>query len=326
MLCQKMDMIPGCHRVENHARGSLLVNFPMAVKSAPTGHGPARHGPDRNSLKNLGESLDALYRDCDLRVRVSADPVRAPLRYKNKEDAEAAGFIAALMAYGGVRGFLPVIDAVLEPMGASPGAFLMEFHPKKQGKLFQGIKYRFSRTEDILCLLHAMGNMMRTHGSLEAAFMRHHRTDDPDVGRALAGFMAGFLGVNTNAVYGENTRPRGYRFFFPSPRDGSPCKRANLFLRWMVRRDGPDLGLWQGVSPSRLVIPLDTHTGRVSRCLGLTGRKADDWRAAVEITSALRAFDPLDPVKYDFALCHLGISGACSAARCAGCGILPARA
>lgn len=264
-----------------------------------------------------------MYMACDLRSRVPSDPIRAPLRYKNKEDAEAAGFIAAAMAYGGVKSFLPVIDAVLSPMGASPGAFLREFHPKKQGGLFRGIRYRFSTTDDILCLFYAMGNVVRRRGSLEAAFIKHHEAGDPDIERALAGFMDEFLGVDTSAVYGKKVRPRGYRFFFPSPRDGSPCKRANLFLRWMVRSKAPDLGLWRGVSPSKLVIPLDTHLGRVSRCLGLTARKSNDWRTAVEITSALRAFDPLDPVRYDFALCHLGISGLCSGSRCPDCGLLP---
>ena len=123
----------------------------------------------------------------------------------------------------------------------------------------------------------------------------------------------------------------GVRFFLPSPEDGSTCKRLNLFLRWMVRPDdGVDMGLWHGVSPSQLVIPLDTHVSRISISMGLTGRRTVDWKMAREVTARLRAIEPRDPVKYDFALCRLGMLESCpqhaDPAACPLCGPASGRA
>jgi uncharacterized protein (TIGR02757 family) len=116
-------------------------------------------------------------------------------------------------------------------------------------------------------------------------------------------------------VYGKNVRPPGLSQFCPLPSKGSACKRFNLFLRWMIRDRDIDLGIWKGVPKNKLIIPLDTHIARISRCLGLTKRRSQDWRTAVEVTGALRRFDPEDPLKYDFALCHHGISGLCRGER-----------
>jgi hypothetical protein len=103
----------------------------------------------------------------------------------------------------------------------------------------------------------------------------------------------------------------GVWYFFPRPSGGSACKRLNLFLRWMVRRDRVDPGGWRHLRPSQLVVPLDTHTIRVGRCLRLTRRRTAGWAMAADITEALRRLDPADPVRYDFSLCHLSMMGAC---------------
>jgi len=148
--------------------------------------------------------------------------------------------------------------------------------------------------------------------------MQGFNPESPNIGPALAAFMAELKGAASKAS--RNTQ-RGFEFYFPTPAKGGSCKRGCLYLRWMVRRADIDFGLWSGVPMDRLVIPLDTHIARISRCLGLTERKSDDWKTAVQITDALRAFEPSDPLKYDFALCHKGISGECNKAKCASCAI-----
>jgi uncharacterized protein (TIGR02757 family) len=159
--------------------------------------------------------------------------------------------------------------------------------------------------------------------SLENVFMKFFRSDSLTIEEGLAGFVAALLQTNTSSVYGKDIKPAGLRQLFPSPVDGSACKRANLFLRWMVRDRDIDFGIWEGIPKKKLVIPLDTHIARISRCLGFTVRKSPGWKMAVEITESLKRFDPEDPLKYDFALCHHGISGVCkgekNGAECKGC-------
>jgi uncharacterized protein (TIGR02757 family) len=132
------------------------------------------------------------------------------------------------------------------------------------------------------------------------------------VGDAIEGFSRAARAVDLRPAYGRRAPGGpGVSYFFSRPSSGGACKRINLFLRWMVRQDGVDPGGWTAVAPAQLVVPLDTHTIRVGQCLALTGRKSPGWTMAVEITDALRAFDPADPVRYDFALCHLSMMGAC---------------
>jgi uncharacterized protein (TIGR02757 family) len=141
--------------------------------------------------------------------------------------------------------------------------------------------------------------------------MKHYQDEDENIGNALSGMITELLSVNTAKVYGRDIRPAGLVQFFPSPVGGSTCKRQNLFLRWMVRDRDIDFGIWRDIPTNKLVIPLDTHIMKISQCLGFTKRTSADWKTAVEITESLRRFDPDDPLKYDFALCHHGISGLC---------------
>jgi uncharacterized protein (TIGR02757 family) len=267
----------------------------------------------------LKRALDRLYETYDFKGRAEHDPIRIPLRYRRRDDREAAGFLAAALAYGRVDLFLRVLDALMEKMGKHPAEFMASFRPKRDMKRFQGIKYRFNETEDIGAFIYTIGSVLKRHGSLERAFMNYYDKDHHNIGQALAGLMDELGRKDTSPVYGTNARPMGYRYLMPSPSGGGASKRPNLFLRWMVRRADIDLGLWKKVPPSKLVIPLDRHISRVGRCLGLTMRKTDDWKTAVEITESLRRFDPEDPLRYDFALCHRGISGVCSEHKCEEC-------
>ncbi len=262
-------------------------------------------------MASLKHTLDAFYRQYDFRERVLHDPIEFPRRYTKREDREVSGFIASCFAYGKVELFKPIVEKVLAPMGKHPYSFLLEFDPKKRAGLFS-FKYRFNESADILCLLLLIHTVLKRHSSLENAFGRHYDSVDPDTGHAIAGFVDEVMSFSTFPVYGKDIRPRGLTQFFPSPDKGSACKRMNLFLRWMVRDRDIDLGLWKEVPAHKLVIPLDVHIARISRCLGFTRRASADWKAAVEITEALKELDPDDPLKYDFALCHQGISGLCT--------------
>ena len=277
---------------------------------------PGFQAKDFRSLKQI---LDRLYRDYDFEGRVLHDPIEFPHQFKRPEDIEISGFIAACFAYGRVELFKPVIKKILSAMGDSPYDFLREFSLKKQRRLFSGISYRFNKNDDILCLLYVLSMLVTQYGTIEAAFKNNYRDSDPDTGNGLTGLMGILLSTDVSPVYGENIKPPGFRQLLPSPANGSACKRTCLFLRWMVRCADIDFGIWKDVPGNKLVIPLDTHIARISKCLGFTRRSSQDWEMAVEITGALKKLDPADPLKYDFALCHQGIAGLCSKMKCSEC-------
>lgn len=268
---------------------------------------------------SLKETLDRLYKSYDFKERISNDPIEFPHQFKRPQDIEIAGFIASCFAYGRVDLFKPVIRKILAVMGESPHDFILNFSAKRQKKLFSGLKYRFNSSDDIICLIYALNVMLQQYGSIESLFGGYYKDEDPDIGNGLTGLVATIPDIDTSSVYGKNVKPGGFLQFFPSPAKGSACKRMNLFLRWMIRDKDIDFGLWERIPKNKLVIPLDTHIARMSRCLGFTKRSSQDWKMAVEITGALKLFDPKDPLKYDFALCHQGISKVCNKMKCADC-------
>ncbi len=270
-------------------------------------------------MDQLKKTLDRYYREYDFRERVLHDPIEFPHKYRNPRDIEVVGFISSCFAYGRVELFKAVLKKILPKMGESPSEFLLHLDIGRARKAFAGIKYRFNENEDILCLFFSLGEILRGYSSLESVFRQYYSRHDENIGNGLSGLMKTFAQLNTTEVYGKNIRPPGFIQFLPSPANGSACKRANLFLRWMIRDRDIDFGIWKGIPKHKLIIPLDTHIARISRCLGFTNRRSQDWKMAVEISEALKAFDPDDPVKYDFALCHLGISGVCKGEKGAGC-------
>ena len=275
----------------------------------------------RSDLKSLKPILDQFYRDFDFAGTIARDPIEFPHAYPAPEDREIAGLMAAAFAYGNVNLFKPVEKMLLSRMGDSPFDFMVNFDIKKHRKLFAGIKYRFNENADIVAFFLVIHELLKKSGSIAAAFRKHYRDDDKNIGNALIGLIDDMLTIDTSPVYGSNIKPPGLRQLITSPDKGSACKRMNLYLRWMIRDKDIDFGIWKGIPKDRLIIPLDTHIGRISRCLGLTGRASNDWKTAVEITESLKRLDPQDPLKYDFALCHQGISKACSAKKCDGCSI-----
>jgi len=265
---------------------------------------------------NLKQTLNSLYKTYNFKDRVFHDPIEFPCQYKQHQDIEISGFIASCFAYGRVDLFKPIIGKILSFMGDSPYDFISNFNLKKHGKLFTGIKYRFNSTNDIVALLYVIHKVVKKYGSIESCFKSFYNEKDGNIGSALSGLISYML---KQAPLERNFLSKGFLQFFPSPQKGSACKRMNLFLRWMIRDRDIDFGIWKGIAKSKLVIPLDTHIARISRCLGFTKRVSQDWKTAIEITEAMKRFDSDDPLKYDFALCHSGISKVCSALRCKDC-------
>ncbi|WP_243370960.1 TIGR02757 family protein [Geotalea sp. SG265] len=274
-------------------------------------------------LKPLLESLYANRSS----VHLANDPLSFCHRYRDPADREIAGFIASAFAYGNVKIILKNLESIFGAMGPSPRRFVEEFEPAAALPLFARLKHRFNDGRDLCALLLACRTMIDDADSIGEYFLGCHDAAAEDITGSLILFTESILAMDFSPVFGSPTIPADsyFRFFFPSPASGSACKRLCMFLRWMVRpADGIDLGLWKGVSPSQLVIPVDAHIQRIGRFLNLTRRKQADWRMAREITAALKQLDPDDPVKYDFSLCHLGISEGCNGkdlARCLTCPI-----
>ena len=269
---------------------------------------PCRRVPAA-ALRRLAAPLDRLYRTFD-HPESAVDPVHLVRRYPASEDREVVGFCAAGLAFGRVAAVLESIEAVLAVLGPRPAAFVRRFDPARDADALRPFVHRWIRGADVIALLWILKRMLAASGSIERFFLEGDDSAAPDVGPGLDRFGARALGVDVAPVYGGAPRRR-VAWFFPRPAGGSACKRLNLFLRWMVRRDAVDLGTWSGLPASRLVVPLDTHVIRVGRCLRLTRYRSPGWAMAREITDSLRRLDPGDPVRYDFSLCHLGMMDAC---------------
>jgi uncharacterized protein (TIGR02757 family) len=258
--------------------------------------------------------LDQLYTDFN-HADSATDPIQIVRRFPRDDDREIVGFIAAALAFGRVSSVLQSIERVLAVMGPAPAAYVRRFDPRRDAPSFAGIVHRWTRAADIVALLWLLRQMIDRAGSLEGFFLEGADAADGDIEAALDSFSRRAMTLDLKATYGRVPKRPGVCYFFPRPSAGSGCKRLNLFLRWMVRRDALDLGIWQRVAPAKLIVPLDTHVIRVGRCLGLTTYTSPGWRMARDITASLRRLDPLDPVKYDFSLCHLGMMNACGFSR-----------
>jgi uncharacterized protein (TIGR02757 family) len=277
-----------------------------------------------DALRPLLDRLDAAL---DRTARIAADPVEFPRGYRDPDDQEVAGLVAVSLAYGRADVFKPVVARVLGAMAPGPARFVEAFARAPDPDAFAGVIYRFNRPPDLAALAAAVGELRLRHGSLGARFgalFREEGGGPAALRPALARFAAELRGAPQVAGLLRGRGGRGLRHLLPDPAGAGASKRWNLYLRWMVRGpDAVDLGAWRGVPASALVVPLDTHVHRVARALGLTRRRDASWRTAEEITASLRRLDPDDPVRYDFALCHMGMSGLCPArrdpARCAAC-------
>jgi uncharacterized protein (TIGR02757 family) len=276
----------------------------------------------------LGPLLDDLRAQAATVRRVAEDPVELVRTYSAPGDQEVAGLFCASLAYGRVDLFKPVLRRLLRAMGPSPRAFCLSLVDQRDFEPFRGLIYRFNVGADLAFLAWAIGRALQIHGSLEQLFLSQlEPTGDLQAG--LAGFTAWLRSQPAAPVVKALGPPRALHHLLPDAGRGAASKRLLLYLRWMARGpDEVDLGAWRQLPAAQLIIPVDTHIARMSRQLGLTRRRDLSWRTAQEITASLRQLDPDDPVKYDFALCHFGMSGTCPvrrrAATCEGCVLLSA--
>lgn len=249
---------------------------------------------DARSLSawRLRRKLDALERRFGARY-LATDPVELVRGYRQKRDLEVAGVIAAGYAVGNAVAVRASTRRLLDRLGPEPASTIQDARGRQLAKLVGDARHRWIGPEALCSALRALADAQREHGDLEAAFLHGDDGDPEHLEAAMAALVATLPALQP---------------FFSSPRSGSACKRFCLFLRWMVRaEDGIDLGVWRAVSPSRLTVPLDVHVSRVGRRWMMTSRRTDDWKTAREITAALRRADPGDPLRYDFALCRVGM-------------------
>ncbi|HPW69118.1 MAG: TIGR02757 family protein [Desulfomonilia bacterium] len=229
---------------------------------------------------------------------ISPDPLEFVHLYADPLDREIAGLVASALAYGRVAQVLKSVNKVFGQMGCSPRAFLDNTPGPVLRERFRGFKHRFTTECELADLFVGIQSVLRRHGTLQACFLSGLRAGDDTVGPALCAFVRE-LNVHENNG-GSNS-------LIPVPDKNSACKRLHLYLRWMVRSDAVDPGVWTDVSPEKLIVPLDTHMFRTCRSLGMTTRSQADGKTALEITSAFRKIEPGDPVKYDFSLTRIGI-------------------
>jgi len=262
---------------------------------------------------SLKERLDALYASFNC-VDSAADPVQLVRRFADPADREVAAFCAAALAFGRVTSVLQSIERLFDVMGPSPASFVRAFDPSRQKREFRPLLHRWIGGDDLLALVLILQRMLQ-HGSIEQFFVEGFDRSSPDLSSALESFSTRALETDLRPAYGRRKPHPGVGYFFSRPSCGGACKRLNLFLRWMVRSDAVDFGIWRHIRPATLIIPLDTHVIRVGRCLRLTRYTSPGWKMAADITASLRKFDPNDPVKYDFSLCHLGMADQCGFSR-----------
>jgi len=249
----------------------------------------------------LKEKLEIHYRAFD-KSKISPDPLEILHIFESDLNKEALGFISSIFAYGNIKQIIKSQERILNATGNNPYDFILNLSHIDEYKL-KLISHRFYTGNDTIGLFRVLSHIYNEYGSIKDYFLRYYDVKDKNLKNAIEGFSHSLI----DYIGQKNVLTHGTRFMFPLPSAGSACKRMNLFLRWMVRKDVLDFGIWNEISPAKLVIPVDTHVARICKELKLTTLKNVNWKMAEEITDNLRKFDPNDPVKYDFAICHIGM-------------------
>lgn len=258
------------------------------------------------------------------------DPLSAVHRYRDPRDQEAVGFIAAGLAFGNVRAVLASVDRALAPLGPRPARALARLDPAAASRAAEDFNHRWVFAPDLAGLYRLLGAALSEAGGLEPLFAAGMQAAQgpssgptaawDDVRPGAASLVAGLRALAPSDV---DLGRKGTGYFLAQTEGPGAAKRLHLFLRWMIRKDAVDLGLWKSARPAQLILPLDTHLAHLGQLLGMTKRRTAGLAMALDITAALRLADPRDPVKYDFALARLGILGACpmrrEAHRCGAC-------
>ena len=252
---------------------------------------------------NLKQKLDHHYNSFN-RTKLEPDPLQFLHLFSDERDIELIGLLSSIFAYGNVKQIENTLKKLILIFNNKPYLFVKNFSTNNKAIKLSGIKHRFYTEDDIIKLFIILSNEIRKFKSIKHIFLQGYNFSDCNVKNGISNFSNHFL-KSFLQTFGEVSN--GIKFMFPLPEKSSACKRMNLFLRWMVRKDELDFGLWYEIPTSKLVIPVDTHIARISKSLKLTERKNVSWQMAEEITQNLKKFDEIDPVKYDFAICHIGI-------------------
>jgi uncharacterized protein (TIGR02757 family) len=266
--------------------------------------------------KNIRDILEKLYKKYNRHELISPDPLQFVYHYSRPSDMEIAAFLAAALAYGRVQQIEKSLNNLLMRMGDSPHEFVIHFDKNKRRAL-RDFKHRFTTGDDISDLLTLFKIIINKHGSIEQYFVRGYNAGDGNIIPALTNFCNSLLDLHAAGHKGESRR--GLKYLLVSPTGGSTCKRLNLFLRWMVRDDDVDAGIWKTIDKAKLIVPVDVHMGRLCKILGLYNRSTVSLRTALEITENFAGIEPSDPVKYDFALSRIGILENCTGRLRKGC-------
>ncbi len=246
---------------------------------------------------DLKEFLDSKVGQFNRPDFIKSDPICIPHQYKKKQDIEIAGLFAAVLAWGQRATIISKTKELMALMENTPHDFLL-LQAAKDLRRFEKFAHRTFNGADAVYFMQFLSRYYKENDSLEDAFLPPDGSINIEPG--LINFHKRFFSMN----HSDRTTKH-----IASPERKSACKRMNMYLRWMVRQDnqGVDFGLWKRISPAQLVCPCDVHVERVARKLDLIRGKLMNWQTALELTANLKKLDPLDPVKYDFALFGLGI-------------------
>jgi len=267
----------------------------------------------RAGLKDI---LESLYKSYNHFALIKPDPLQFVYRYSCPVDVEIAAFLASCLAYGRVRQIEKSLNCLFGLMGKSPHEFVKNFGNAERRKL-QAFRHRFTSGDDICDLLMLLRRVLSSFGSIESFFLTGYSSGDESIIPALSNFcdtlLAGYAQEHQGSI------SKGLAYLLPRPQAGSACKRLNLFLRWMVRKDDVDAGLWKSVDKARLIVPVDVHMARLCRILRFHERNTISLKTALDITHSFAEIEPDDPVKYDFSLSRIGILENCTGRCRAGC-------
>ena len=264
----------------------------------------------------IKDVLERLYARYNHRELIKPDPLQFVYQYSNQADMEIAGFLAACLAYGRVQQIEKSLTNLLGRMENSPFKFVQNFDEQRKAKL-KDFKHRFTTADDISDLLDLLQIVLNRFGSIEKFFVQGYNPSDKNIIPALSHFCDSLLYIYAAEHSGHISR--GLKYLLASPTRGSACKRLNLFLRWMVRDDEVDAGVWKSIDKANLIAPVDVHMSRLCRFLGFYDRKTVSLSTAVKITESFAEIQPADPTKYDFALSRIGILEECTGQHRSGC-------
>ena len=256
------------------------------------------------NANDLKEFFDRKVEEYNQPSFIHDDPICVPHRFSKKQDIEISGFFAAIFSWGNRQTIIKKSLRLMDLMDNAPHDFILN-HAEKDLKIMLGFRHRTFNEEDLLYFVRFLQLHYQKYPSLERAFLPNPPPDDAEKN----GWAEGSLNQFYQNFFSLEDIPTRSRKHIACPARHSSCKRLNMFLRWMVRRDrqGVDFGIWKHIHPKNLICPVDVHVARVARRFGFLTRSQVDWKAALELTGHLRRLDPKDPVKYDFALFGLGI-------------------